>query len=286
LRRRDRSKPFFLFASFVRPHSPFDAPQHYFDLYNRINLTPPPVGDWADSTYETQGKNYNGLYMSPDPELLRQAQVGYYACITHTDHQIGRLIQALTDDGELNDTFIIFTSDHGELLGDHHLFRKSLPYEGSARIPLIIQPHRGFELRRGTTFTDIAELRDIMPTLLDTADAEIPQTVDGVSLLNVIKNNAKTREYLHGEHIYGNRSNHYIVTETDKYIWFSQTGQEQYFDLESDPKELITKINDNNYTEKINRLRNLLIHELTGRPEGYSDGERLISGMNFKATLF
>jgi len=283
LRRRDRDKPFFLFASFVRPHPPFDAPQCYFDMYNRagIEFTPPPIGDWADTySYKTLGRHHSGEYITPDDELLRQAQAGYYACITHLDHQIGRLMQSLAEDNALNDTFIIFTSDHGELLGDHHLFRKVLPYQGSVNIPLIVKPNAGFNIQRGTSSKNVTELMDIMPTLLDVAGAKIPETVDGVSLTNCICGDGETREYLHGEHSWGGRSNHYVVTEKDKYIWFSQTGQEQYFDLADDPTELHDKINysDSQTQNRIIELRNFLIEELNGRAEGYSDGEKLITG--------
>ena len=288
LRKRDRTKPFFLFQSFVRPHSPFDAPPCYFDMYNQMELTPPPIGDWADDTHKTIGRIHNNNYMSPDPELVRQAQVGYYACITHLDHQIGRFMQALAEDNVLHNTFIVFVADHGELMGDHHLFRKSVPYEGSARIPLVIRPHSGFDVKRGTTRNNVAELRDIMPTLLDIAGAEIPETVDGISLCDVLKaeETTLTREYLHGEHTYDKRSNHYIVTERDKYIWFSQSGREQYFDLVNDPQELEDKINESDCSERINMLRKWLIAELDGRPEGYSDGKNLIVGRQYTPVLF
>jgi arylsulfatase A-like enzyme len=245
-----------------------------------MELATPPVGDWTDEKYKTAGRIHNGNYMSPDPELARQAQVGYYACITHLDHQIGRLMDALNEDGSLSDTFIMFISDHGELLGDHHLFRKALPYEGSARIPLIIRPHSGFDMKRGIISDDIAELRDVMPTLLDIAGTATPESADGVSLVNAVRGESGIREYLHGEHTYGNLSNHYIVTGHDKYIWFSQTGKEQYFDMDSDPFELVDKINAAGYQERINKLRNWLIAELDGRIEGYSDGENLIIKCN------
>lgn len=282
LRRRDRSKPFFLMTSFVRPHPPFDAPACYFDMYNNKNLADSPIGDWADTElYKKFGTVYDGVYMTPDEELRRQAKVGYYACITHLDHQIGRIIMALQEDDTYNDTFIMFVSDHGELLGDHNLFRKMLPYEGSARVPMIVRPHQEATWNRGQVLPHVTELRDIMPTLLDLAGAEKPGKMDGISLVNTIAEGTPTREYLHGEHPQGRRSAHYIVTETDKYIWYSQTGIEQYFHLESDPQELNNKINSPAYQERIGKLKEYLIQELTGRREGYTDGKQLIVGAEF-----
>lgn len=279
LRRRDPDKPFFLMASYVRPHPPFDAPACYFDMYRDKKLMPPFVGDW-ESTDRLDEKNrfFNSQTGPADPELIRQAQIGYYACITHLDHQIGRLIMALSEHELQNDTVILFISDHGEELCDHHYFRKALPYEGSVRIPCIVSGNPALTgLTPGTVNHNVAELRDIMPTLLEIAGAPVPDSVDGVSLLAMIRGNF-SREYLHGEHSYDDLSNHYIVTQTDKFCWFSQTGEEQYFRLSEDPHELHNLINDAGCLERIAFLRNALIKELANRPEGYTDGRQLISG--------
>jgi arylsulfatase A-like enzyme len=275
LRRRDRRKPFFLFVSFYKPHPPFDAPQCYFDMYNGKELAPPPVGDWADKeSYLTEGRVFNSYTSTPDAELQRQSQVGYYACITHLDHQIGRLLMALREDNTRGNTMIVFTSDHGELLGDHNLFRKALPYEGSARIPLIVTMPGSHGGQSNLVSDRVTELRDIMPALLEAAGAEIPDTMDGASFLG----DGAAREFLHGEHVFGRRSNHFVVSNRDKYIWFSQTGVEQYFDLENDSQELSDRIHDPDRQARIAVLRQFLVNELTGRPEGYSDGQKLIAG--------
>ena len=98
------------------------------------------------------------------------------------------------------------------------------------------------------------------------------------------------REYLHGEHSLGMDSMHFIVTKTDKYIWYSQTGRELYFDLEADPHESHDAIADAEYADRVAYLRSCLIRELDGREEGYSDGSRLIVGQTpltvLKHTVF
>lgn len=283
LRSRDRSKPFFLMASYLRPHPPLDAPKVYFDLYNSMDLTLPALGDWEDDEeLKRLGRIFDSYTGPEDLELLRQMQVGYYACITHLDHQIGRLIQALIDDGCYEDSVILFTSDHGEELGDHHLFRKSMPYEGSCHIPMLISvPEPYGNNCKGQVSHSVVELRDIVPTLLEIAGAPVPKCVDGRSLWPlVMEPQMRIREWLHGEHTYFDKSNHWIVTESDKYIWFSQTGREQYFDLTIDPKECHDRIHDRDYDERIGYLRQLLIDTLSGREEGYSDGTRLIAGQS------
>ncbi len=279
LRRRDRARPFFLMASYLRPHPPFDAPRYFFDLYRDQNLTPPAIGDWADvERLQRLGRRSDADTGSVDPELMRQAQIGYYACITHLDNQIGRLVDALKDDGSYQNTVILFVSDHGELLGDHYTFRKTRPYQGSIHIPLIIANAPG--MVPGTVCTRLAELRDILPTLVELAGGEQPEGIDGLSLLR-----ENHREYLHGEHSGGDIGNQYIVTGQDKYCWFMESGREQYFRLDSDPKELHDAIADSDCQERISYLRGLLIKELAGREEGYTDGTRLIPGRRQKSCL-
>lgn len=277
MRRRDRRKPFFLMVSYVRPHPPFDMPECFFDMYKDRELTPPYIGDWADSErLERNGRNYMSDTGPADKALVNRARAGYYGCISHVDNQIGRLLDGLHDH-TCGETIIIFTSDHGELLGDHYTLKKTRPYQGSVNIPLII---RGAGMRGGKIDDRLTELRDIMPTLIDIAGGDVPNDIDGFSLLGDSR-----REYLHGEHSGGDIGNQFIVTENDKYCWFTQSGREQYFDLKNDPHELHDAINDSCYAERITQLRNILIRELEGREEGYSDGEKLIAGRPQRGVL-
>ena len=288
LRRRDPDQPFFLMASYLRPHPPFDAPACYFDLYKDKALQPPAVSDWEDDRFlKEKGRLFDSNTGPLDPELIRQAQIGYYACITHLDHQIGRLIQALIEHEIYENSIILFTSDHGEELCDHHMFRKSRPYEGSCHIPLIFSGNQ--DLLKdvpGSVCSKVVELRDIMPTLLDLAQAPIPAKLDGKSLLPLMQDPKKSvRDYLHGEHSYGDLSNHWIVTPTDKYIWHSMSGQEQYFTLDSDPRELHDRIADPDCQQRIAVLRSALIEELKDAPEGFVTDGVLIPGRDYPPYL-
>ena len=276
LRRRDPRQPFFLMASFVRPHAPYDAPQRYFDLYDNRALRAPFVGDWDDiALREELGDRYNAPTGPRDPELIRQQQAGYYACITHVDHQIGRLLIALVEQRLMDNTVILFTSDHGEMLSDHCFSQKARPYQGSVHIPMIVSGPERLIGPQHRTSDALVELRDVMPTLLDIAQAEPPARTDGLSLLRT-----QTREALHCEHEYamGQKSFQMILTKNDKFIWFSETGQEQYFDLAADPTESHDAIRDPAYQPRIVELRRMLIAELNGCEEGYSDGTRLFAG--------
>lgn len=289
LRRRDPTKPFFLKMSYVRPHPPFDPPAVYDDMYRDMDMPPPPVGDWAETTDERE----EGLSPIPSKGIvpehrLKRAQAAYYALITQIDHQIGRFLNALHEHGEYDNTIILFVSDHGELLGDHHLFRKSLPYEGSAKIPFILtDPGNHLNIPPHTRREEVVELSDIMPTLLDAVGADIPGTVEGRSVLDLFDTDTSTpwRTHIHGEHEMGERSFHYITDGKEKYVWFSQTGHEQFFDLQKDPTELSNRINDDTYVTTIQTHRDRLMQALQGREEGYTDGTQLITGQQAKPTL-
>ncbi|MGO4107674.1 arylsulfatase [Paenibacillus sp. YAF4_2] len=281
LRRRDPSKPFFLWSSFVRPHPPFDPPQVYWDRYDGADFPDPVVGKWAAQDDPARG----GL----DPvtrsgivprRRLRRAMAAYYALITHIDDQLGRLMNAMEEYGVLDQTIIVFTSDHGEMLGDHHLFRKALPYEGSAKVPLIIADPGGLlGARQGITVNAVAELRDIMPTLLSCAGADIPPAVDGENLLHARERDqdGSWRSYIHGEHAYGEQSHQFLTDGCQKYIWFTQTGEEQLFDLECDPHELTNIAGEESHSASMQMWRARLIRELDGREEGYVQGGGLVA---------
>ena len=289
LRRRDPTKPFFLNMSFVKPHPPFDPPEVFYDMYCDLDLPNPPIGDWADVEDEKRA----GLNPVTDRGIvpkkrMKRAQAAYYALITHIDHQIGRFLNAMQEYGVYEDTVILFVSDHGELLGDHHLFRKSLPYEGSANVPFIISdPGNHLNIEKHTMVEEVVELRDIMPTLLDAVNVAIPKTVEGSSVLPLIQNQKEVswREYIHGEHEYGQESFHYITDGKEKYIWFSQTGEEQFFDLNKDPQELHNLVQNDDQQRCIQVRREQLIKELNGREEGYTDGRKLIVGQTVRPTM-
>ena len=280
LKRRDPTAPFFLMLSYVRPHAPLDPPQCYYDLYDRQKIDSPLHADWEQPDHERLAQYVNTSEGEVLPKALRRARVAYYGSITHIDNQIGRFYMSLQDSGELRNTVIFFVSDHGDMLGDFNLLRKSLPYEGSAHVPLILSdPGNLLNLPKGGRNKTVAELRDVMPTLLDAAGISIPAGLDGVSLLPASRGEVNVlRPFLHGEHTLGVLSNQWIIEGSLKYIWFSQTGREQLFDLSQDPRELTDLSEDVGYAGNLKRLRGYLTDTLARRGDGYSDGRRLLVG--------
>jgi len=284
LRRRDPTKPFFLWLSFVRPHPPLDPPQVYFDQYVNQEFPPVPIGDWANKDARMKRVDSREGFMGE--RQLHRARAAYYAQITHIDHQIGRLLEYLDEYEVRRNTLFVFAADHGEFLGDHNLWAKARPYEGATHIPLIITPPADWDCPRGIRVDALAELRDIMPTILDACGVPIPETVDGMSLMPFCRGEQiQGRQYIHGEHAYGEWSNHWITDGRYKYAWYSQTGEEQFFDLLEDPQECRNLIHESSVKPLVEQFRGWLIKELTGREEGYTDGKRLIVGRPARPVL-
>ena len=237
------------------------------------------------STYRDD-KRVEATCANADPRWLRRARAGYYGHMTHIDHQINRLLEMVNEYGLGDDTVVCFTADHGEMMGDHHLFRKAYPYEGSARVPLLLRGPARLGLQAGGVHDQVAALRDIMPTLLDIAGAPIPACCEGRSLLPVARGEEpEWRPYLHGEHTVWNQSLHQIVDGRLKYVWFSGDGYEQLFNLRNDPQERHNLAPQLAHQPDLVRLRQALIAELTGREEGYVQDGHLVSGRPVDACL-
>jgi arylsulfatase len=287
LTKRDPSVPFFLNVSFIDPHPPLTPPQFFYDRYANRALPPPVVGDWAPA-FETPEKGFDpevadtGGRLRLDDDTLHYCRAAYYGLINHVDMQIGRLLQYLRDSRLFEETFLLFTSDHGEMLGDHHMFRKTYPFEASARVPFLARAPRRMGYPREVVTLAPVGLQDVMPTLLDVAGATPPAAVTGRSVLPLMRGEtAGWRETLHGEHAGCYRPDdgmHYLVDGRTKYIWYSQTGRELLFDLDRDPQEMHDLAADAGAEERLAPWRWRLVERLRQRPEGFTDGERLIAG--------
>jgi len=281
--KRDPTVPFFLNVSFIDPHPPLTPPRWYYDRYITRNLPMPVVGDWALQFESPQkGLDINASIICLDEETMRFTRAAYYGMINHVDDQVGRLLNFLELRGELDNTFVFFTSDHGEMLGDHNMFRKTFAYEPSARVPCLGYPARTMDYPAEVVSYAPVGLQDVMPTLLDAAGVPIPETVTGSSLLPLMRGErAEWRNVLHGEHAGYYRYEdgmHYLTDGHCKYIWYSQTGREHLFDLDDDPEEVHDIGSERDAADRLVPWRQRLAEILERRPEGFSDGERLVEG--------
>jgi len=280
LKKRDPGKPFFLFLSFHRPHPPYDPPAWAFDQYLQAEMPPVPVGNWIDLLAGFGHPKAPDTPVGKIPDrLLQRTRAGYYGHITHIDYQINRFLWALKEYDQLDNSYICFTADHGEMLGDHNMFRKAFAYEGSARIPLVLAGPRESGILPDRKYKPVVELRDIMPTLLDCAGVPIPETVEGSSFLPFLRGETVPwRPVLHGEHLTFGQSMHWLTDGRQKYIWFSGSGLEQLFDLETDPQEKNDLARGPVPDKRLKFWRERLIQELDGREEGFVQNGALVTG--------
>jgi arylsulfatase len=285
LETRDTTRPFFLCVSFAAPHPPLTPPAFYMDRYLRQDLPGPYIGDWAEAPANGGiGLDIERPAVDLQGEAFRSCAAGYFGLINHVDDQMYRVLDVLKRGrSRFGDTVTMHCADHGEMLGDHHLFRKTYAYESSARVPLLISAPASFGFPKMQVSNDPVCLEDIMPTVLDLAGCDIPENVDGQSLVPLLRGDTShsCREVLHGEHarcyddIY---NNHYLTDGHEKYIWLSHTGQELLFNLEEDPKELTNLAVLDAFTARVKVWRERMIQQLEGRPEGFTDGKQLIAG--------
>ncbi|MDP6047717.1 MAG: sulfatase-like hydrolase/transferase [Phycisphaerae bacterium] len=242
--REKRKGPWLFSLNCFDPHSPLDPPKKYLDRYD-IKSLPGPL--FRDSDLAAQkklkGVNFQGgaaKYKKLDAQTY---QAKYWAQIELIDENVGRLMKVLDETGQRENTIVIFTSDHGETLGDHGLRRKGCRfYECLVRVPLIISwPGR---FKQALKSDALVELTDIAPTLLQAAGLPIPKDMHGKSLLPILEGQCDSREHrpfvrsiyyrvLAGAPSYASM----IRTREYKLVQYHGHGLGELFDMKTDPHE-------------------------------------------------
>lgn len=271
---RNGNESFFLFCSWIHPHPPWAVPEAYRELYRDRELPQPsPVS--RSYPFEPAGSVWYGD--QEDDLSIRRIREAYYACVTHVDYHIGRLLDHLREKQLLDDTLVIFASDHGDMLYDKGFFQKSLPYDGSARIPLIVRyPEK---VKAGTVSEEFVDLLDVLPTCLDACDLSYPQAryeLPGASLFS--ERSERDRE--HQICSFGEGENRWVMARDKhyKYVYFYNRGTEQLFDMESDPQELHNLIGTEREPKGvIDGLRRKAIdYERKWGPDGVIEGDSFV----------
>jgi len=280
------ARPFFLKVSFARPHSPYDPPQRFSDLYAKADIPKAVVGEWAERN-AMRGRKLPSSTPRGDlgAEQVRRSRQGYYGSVTFIDEQVGRVLAALEKRGWLDDTLILFTSDHGDMLGDHHLWRKTYAYEGSARVPMLIRWPKGLtSAKRGKVIAQCVELRDVLPTFLDAAGVQWdPVDFDGRSMIDLVRGKtAGWREFIDLEHstCYWPENQWCALTDGHaKYIYGAVDGSEQLFDLDADPGETTDLAADpaHAHAKTLAKWRQRMVAHLAPRGEQWvKDGKLML----------
>jgi len=181
---RDEGRPFFLYLSFDFPHAPFNVPPGYEELYDPEEIPDPPTvpaGANLSGHAGQEWKLWDQWLQETSQQERRMSTLRYYALCSYVDAQFGRVLRRLEEMGEMANTFAVFTSDHGEMLGERRRFSKYCLYEGSVRVPLILAGPG--TRQQGTVDERPAELVDVLPTLLSVAEQTTPPQLPGASLL-------------------------------------------------------------------------------------------------------
>ncbi|MGB2454030.1 MAG: sulfatase [Akkermansiaceae bacterium] len=254
--KQNKDKPFFLGCGFVRPHVPLVAPSKYFDRYDRDTMVAPevPKGDLDDVPKII--RNYKSIdRYGVTPELHKGLLEAYYASISYMDEQVGRVLKALDELGLRENTIVIFSSDHGYLLGHHHKFQKQHLFEESTRVPFILSVP-WMTKSHGHASNKITELVDLYPTLAELAGLTPPANLQGQSLLPLLKN-PTTKEWSKDLAFSISRSGGESI-RTSKWRFthwgFGAKGEELY-DLKNDPNEFTNLARDPNYSGRLNQLK-------------------------------
>jgi arylsulfatase len=273
----NRSEPFFLKVSFERPHSPYDPPERLWRKYQDAALPPAVVGSWAAKYAKPSGNVSDAWHGDFGAAQVRRSRQGYYGSVEFVDEQIGRVLEALHRRGWTDETLIVFLSDHGDMLGDHHLWRKSYAYDASARVPFLMRMPNG---AKGAVNPNVIELRDVLPTFLDTAGVSSARPLDGRSLLPFASSKPTDwRPWLDLEHgICYSPDNHWnaLADARHKYIFHARDASEQLFDLAADPNELRDLSSDPAAEPVLRQWRSRMIEHLSPRGDHWVKGGKLV----------
>lgn len=220
--------PWHLFVSFTGPHNPFDPPEKYGDRYRESKMPEPIPPRLEGKPSRLQERN---LTANMSKEDIADTRRQYCACIELIDTQIGEILEALRLRGMHENTYVIFASDHGEMLGDFGAYLKQMPYEAALRIPLIIA---GPEIEQGSRSDEPVELIDTNATICDLAGLRPQRNVDAESLLPVLRGKTK----FHREDAISAISEFRLIrTRSHKYVR-NKGDVDELYDLKADPLEL------------------------------------------------
>lgn len=231
--------PFFMWASFPKPHSPYNPPYPYNVMYDPRDI-PEPVGSISDiidrEIDQSFMEHWDFMWDKLSTEAKKVIKAHYYGLISLQDKQIGRLLDFLEKKGLRENTIVVYTADHGDMMGDFGLYFKRVFYEGSVKIPLMISyPQR---IKDGTASNELVGLQDLLPTLLTLCGEPLGRKTDGEDLTASVMEGKPVREYYVAQCGDSPEQQYMVAGKEWKYIYHEYGGVEELFNLAKDPCEL------------------------------------------------
>ena len=270
IKRLDPTRPAFLYCSYAFPHPPLVPLQQFWDMYDDAELCAPTGQDWLDDRYVFQALREPEIDYSEKEK--RRARRAFYAQCTHIDYSIRSLIGTLRECNMLDNTILVFLSDHGDMLFDHDMVAKRCFYEQSAKIPLIFTGKPVADMA-GTVRHDLAEMADVMPTILQMCRLPIPSTVEGKALFDA---SLPARDFLFGEIGEDKKATRMVRRGDYKFIYYPCGNVKQLFDLKNDPTESHDLAGDAAYAALLAELEALMIPQLHGMDLDWVHDGRLV----------
>jgi choline-sulfatase len=265
------SHPFLMYVAFNAPHDPRQSPQEYVERYPPEEVEV-PVNFLPVYRYHAQigcGPDLRDERLGPFPRTEHAVRVHrgeYYALISHTDFQIGRILKALADSGLEQNTYVLFTADHGLAVGHHGLFGKQNMYDHSVRVPLIV---KGPNVRPGAVAENPVYLQDIVPTTIELAGIQVPDHVDFKSLVPALRGEThRPYDSVYGAYLDQQRM---ITTDGFKLIVYPNVPVVRLFELANDPYEMFDLAGTPEYEPVVRKL----LHRLQSQQQQFGDQREL-----------
>ncbi len=279
----ESDRPWYLFSSFIHPHPPFAPPNPWHKLYRTPDMPLPNLPENFKELHTHINRRQNRYKYRDwgfDNNLVRTEKAYYYACISFIDYQIGRILETLEESGQLDNTLIVFTSDHGEHLGDYQCFGKRSMHDSCDRVPMIVRYPEKFPA--GEVCKTAANLVDVAPTILSVAGTSMAShESDGVDLAELAAGNDPGR-FVFGQISQGRETDEdramlsiYMAANRDwKYFYSAPDNKEFLFDRVNDPDETINLAENPEVAETKAMIKKVLIDHLVsgGETAGIIDG--------------
>ena len=234
-----KAQPWALNVSFIAPHFPLVVPARFFDLYPLDQIDMPEIPPGHLDKQHPVHKRMRSMFGAVDfpDEQVRRARAAYYGLITYMDEKIGRLLQVLEETGQRDNTVVVHFSDHGEMNGEHGMWRKSSFYEASSRVPLqIVWPG---QIAAGQRLAEVVSLVDLVATVVDMAAAPTVATLDGDSLLGLMQGQDEDwKDEAFCEYLAHGVARPMAMLRKGRYkLNYSLGDAPELYDIEADPNE-------------------------------------------------